>query len=91
MITQFWKRWRKEFLPSLNVRGKWFNPKRELTAGDVVLLVEPNAKRGEWPLGRVIETYRGGDGLIRVVKIRVGDNEYIRPVHRLCPLERDND
>ena len=91
LITQFWKRWRKEFLPSLNVRGKWFNPKRELTAGDVVLLVEPNAKRGEWPLGRVIETYRGGDGLIRVVKIRVGDNEYIRPVHRLCPLERDND
>ena len=68
-----------------------FNPKRELTAGDVVLLVEPNAKRGEWPLGRVIETYRGGDGLIRVVKIRVGDNEYIRPVHRSYPLERDND
>ena len=88
LISQFWKRWRKEFLPSLNVRGKWFNPKRELTAGDVVLLVEPNAKRGEWPLGRVVETYRGDDDLIRVVKIKVGDTDYIRPVHRLCPLER---
>ena len=65
-----------------------FNPKRELTAGDVVLLVEPNAKLGEWPLGRVVETYRGDDDLIRVVKIKVGDTDYIRPVHRLCPLER---
>ena len=88
LISQFWKRWRKEFLPSLNVRGKWFNPKRELTAGDVVLLVQPNAKRGEWPLGRVVETCRGDDDLIRVVKIKVGDTDYIRPVHRLCPLER---
>ena len=88
LISQFWKRWRKEFLPSLNVRGKWFNPKRELTAGNVVVLVEPNAKRGEWPLGRVVETYRGDDDLIRVVKIKVGDTDYIRPVHRLCPLER---
>ena len=88
LITQIWKRWRKEFLPSLNVRGKWFNPKQELTTGDVVLLVEPNAKRSEWPLGRVVETYRGDDKLIRVVKIRVGDTEYVKPVHRLCPLER---
>ncbi|XP_028414792.1 uncharacterized protein LOC114537879 [Dendronephthya gigantea] len=90
LIAQIWKRWRKEFLPSLNVRGKWFEPKRELKPGDVVLVVDQNAKRYEWPLGRIQEIYRGGDGLIRVVKIRVGDNEYIRPVHRLCPLERDN-
>jgi hypothetical protein len=88
LITQFWKRWRKEFIPSLNVRRKWFNPKRELAAGDVVILFEPNAKRGEWPLGRVMETYRGADDLIRVVKVRVGDHKYIQPVHRLCPLER---
>lgn len=90
MIGQFWKRWRKEFLPSLNVRGKWFNPKRELAVDDVVLVVEPNAKRGEWPLGRVLDIYRGADNLIRVVKVRVGNNEYTRPVHRLCPLEQDS-
>ena len=90
LIGQFWKRWRKEFLPSLNVRGKWFNPKRELAVDDVVLVVEPNAKRGEWPLGRVLDIYRGADNLIRVVKVRVGNNEYTRPVHRLCPLEQDS-
>lgn len=50
-------------------------------------LCEPNAHRGEWPLGRVIEAYPGADGLVRVVKVKAKDKEYLRPVHRLCPLE----
>ena len=58
LLGQFWKRWRKEFLPSLNLRKKWFHPRHNLKEGDVVLIVEPNASRGEWPLGRVIEAYR---------------------------------
>ncbi|KAL9966671.1 hypothetical protein ACROYT_G024783 [Oculina patagonica] len=87
LLGQFWKRWRKEFLPSLNVRKKWFHPRHNLKEGDVVLIVEPNARRGEWPLGRVIEAYPGADGLVRVVKVKAKDKEYLRPVHRLCPLE----
>ena len=70
LLGQFWKRWRKEFLPSLNARKKWFHPRHNLKEGDVVLIVEPNARRGEWPLGRVIEAYPGADGLVRVVKSR---------------------
>ena len=87
LLGQFWKRWRKEFLPSLNVRKKWFHPRHNLKEGDVVLIVEPNASRREWPLGRVIEAYPGDDGLVRVVKVKVKNKEYLRPVHRLCPLE----
>ena len=87
LLGQFWKRWRKEFLPSLNVRKKWFHPRHNLKEGDVVLIVEPNASKGEWPLGRVIEAYPGDDGLVRVVKVKAKNKEYLRPVHRLCPLE----
>ena len=87
LLGQFWKRWRKEFLPSLNVRKKWFHPRHNLKEGDIVLIVEPNASRGEWPLGRVIEAYPGDDGLVRVVKVKAKNKEYLRPVHRLCPLE----
>jgi hypothetical protein len=47
LISQFWKRWRKEFLPSLNLRSKWFHLQRNLKVGDVVLVVDPNAKRGD--------------------------------------------
>lgn len=67
----------KNFLPSLNMRGKWFNAKRELSADDVVLVIEHS------------RNIPGSDNLIRVVKIRVGNSEYIRPAHRLCPLEHD--
>jgi hypothetical protein len=89
LISQFWKRWIKEFLPSLNIRNKWFHQKRNLKVGDVVLVVEANAKRGDWPLGRITEVRPGADGLVRVVKVKVGKTIYKRPVHRLCPLEID--
>ena len=87
LLGQLWKRWRKEFLPSLNVRKKWFHPSHNLKKGDIVLIVEPNARRGEWPLGCVIEAYPGADVLVRVVKVKAKDKEYLRPVHCLCPLE----
>ena len=29
----------------------------------------------------------GVDGLVRVVRIKTKDGEYLRPVHCLCPLE----
>ena len=86
-LGQFWKRWRQEFLPSLNVRKKWFHARHSLKEGDVVLIVELNTSRGEWPLGREIEAYTGDDGLVRVVKVKAKNKEYLRPVHRLCPLE----
>jgi len=66
-LGQFWKRWRREFLPTLNVRRKWFRPRHNWKEGDVVLIAESKAKRREWPLGRVMEVYPGDDGLVRVL------------------------
>ena len=86
LLSQVWRRWQKEFLPSLNFRQKWFQAQRNLQKGDVVLLVEPGAKRGEWPLGRITETLPGADGQVRVAKVAVGKYEYLRPVNRLFPL-----
>ena len=55
--------------------------------GDIILMVEPNARRGAWPLGRITETLPGDDGLVRIVRVKAKNKEYLRPVHRLCPLE----
>jgi hypothetical protein len=87
LLKMFWKRWRKEFLPQINVRKKWFHPRHNLKNGDVVMMIEPDASRGEWPLGRVMEVYPGGDGLVRVVRVKSRNKEYVRPIHRICPLE----
>ena len=87
LLSQFWKRWQREFLPTLNSRRKWFEPQRNLQEGDVVLVIEPHTSRGEWPLGRITETHPGEDGMVRVAKVRVDKREFLRPINRLCPPE----
>ena len=47
--------------------------------GRKVLLVEPEAKREEWPLGRITETHPGAGGQVRVAKVAVDKYEYLKP------------
>ena len=61
--------------------------KQNLKEGDVVLVAEPNQPRGVWPLGRIVSTYPGRDGMVRAVTVRTKTGEYKRPIARLCLLE----
>ena len=49
--------------------------------------VEPDAKWGEWPLAWIIEAYPGIDRLVRMVKVKSRNAEYIKPIHWICPLK----
>ena len=40
LAKQFWSRWRKKYLINLNSRQKWFQPKRNLKIGDIVIVQE---------------------------------------------------
>ena len=66
--AQFWRRWRGEFLSSLNARSKWFETKRKFKE-DAIVIVTPDAKRREWPISRIVKTHLGKDELLRVVDI----------------------
>jgi len=83
----FWKRWLKEYLPELQLRQKWVQPKRNIIVGDVVLVVNETSPRRSWPLGRILETYPGKDGLVRTVLVRTGTTTLTRPIDKLCLLE----
>jgi len=83
----FWKRWLREYLPTLKTRGKW--RLTNLKPNALVLLVDDNIPRGRWNLGRILETYPGPDGLVRVAKVKTKDAVYIRPIQKLCLLEND--
>ena len=83
----FWRRFTKEYLPSLTERKKWKEKKQNLKEGDVVLVAEPNQPRGVWPLGRIVSTHPGQDGLVRAVTVRTQHGEYKRPIAKLCLLE----
>ncbi|XP_070579291.1 uncharacterized protein [Ptychodera flava] len=87
LMRHFWKRWLREWLPTLNIRKKWFTPQRDLQVDDIVLVISPDTQRGHWPLGRVTEVHPGRDGHVRVVTVKVGKSKFLRPVTKVCPLE----
>ena len=62
---QFWKRWVKEFLPTLLPRSKWLELKRNVSINDVVLIVDENSPRSQWALKQIVKTY--SKGIIRTV------------------------
>lgn len=90
LTNLFWKRWLKEYLPTLQQKGKWTQVKRNLAPGDLVLVAEDNVHRGQWPLGRVIEVYFGKDGYARSAKIKTRSTQLVRPISKLCFLESTN-
>ncbi|XP_006821278.1 uncharacterized protein LOC102807915, partial [Saccoglossus kowalevskii] len=69
----FWTRWRKEYLINLQSRQKWQKTKRNIQVGDIVLLQEADTIRSHWRLAKAIETINDKDGLVRRVKILMGD------------------
>ena len=87
LIRHVWQRWIRELLPTLGKRTKWYQEKKNLAVGDIVLVTSPSTPRGSWPLGRVINTYPGDDGHVRAVRIKCNDKEYVRPINRLCPID----
>ena len=47
LIKGFWKRWLREFLPKMNLRGKWTEERKDVTVGEVVLCLEPGLPKGK--------------------------------------------
>ena len=91
LVKIFWKRWREEFLATLNTRKKWREKKDNLKVGDVVLVVDQNAPSGQWPLGRVEEVFPGQDGRVRIVQVSTRGHKFTRLITRLCPLNVSDD
>ena len=83
----FWKRWLKEYIPRLQERGKWLEPRRNMRAGNLVLISQPTTPRRQWPLGLIIEAHESTDGLVRTVRVQTSSGVYERPVAKLCLLE----
>ena len=88
LSDMFWKRWTKEYLPSLQKRMKWSEFRRNIDAGDLVLVVDDSTPRCSWPLGRVLKIYPNkDDGLVRVAQVKTKSGTFLRPITKLCVLE----
>ncbi len=51
LSREFWSRWSKEYLLSLNRQTRWFRSSRNFMVGDIVLLKDQQLFTHTWPLG----------------------------------------
>ena len=96
ILSDFWKRWRSEYLIELREAHRHPNlqggVKMPINTGDIVVVHDENLPRGLWKLGRVGELIVGADGNIRSAEVQVSSRgirpaTLRRPIRRLYPLE----
>lgn len=73
LANEFWTRWRKEYLMSLQQRNKWHKSRRNAQKNDIVLLEDDLAPRNQWKLAKVVEVVPGADGRVRRLKLLVSN------------------
>lgn len=87
LANEFWVRWKKEYLQSLQQRQRWTKPRRETCVGDIVIVKDDDQPRNKWQLARVVETFPSADGHVRKVKIAVADRELDRSGKQVRPTK----
>jgi hypothetical protein len=86
LLNIFWCRWKKEYLHNLQKREKWVKPQRNIEIGDIVIVKDDNAPRCQWQLARVDQTLPSKDGLVRKVRLAMGDKSLSKEGKRTHPL-----
>lgn len=74
LTNEFWRRWKKEYLLSLQQRQIWHKDKRDTMVNDIVIVCEDSSPRNQWKIARVAEVYPSPDGRVRKVKLLLSDS-----------------
>ena len=87
LADMFWRRWIREYRPSLAQRPKWRERVAPIEVGDLVLIVDPTLPRNAWPRGRVVTATPAADGQVRMVRVKTATgNVYSRPATKIAVL-----
>ena len=90
VVNAFWKRFRNEYLTSLQERTKSITRVRDYRVGDLVMLYDELkiAHRGHFPLGLVTAVKQSlSDNAVRTVSVKTQSGVFERPVNKICLLE----
>ena len=90
LADNFWRRWVREYLPTLTKRTKWYRRAEPVKIGDIVVIIDETLERNHWPKGRVVEVFPGKDGQVRVVNVQTQNGIYKRPVAKVTVLDLSN-
>ncbi|XP_063368840.1 uncharacterized protein LOC134657211 isoform X4 [Cydia amplana] len=82
----FWKTWSQSYLSQLQSRPKWKYQQTNLKEGDLVIVKDMNTSPLNWPMARIVKTFPGRDGLVRVADVKINNKIFRRAITKLCPL-----
>ncbi|KAL4083424.1 hypothetical protein QTP88_028740 [Uroleucon formosanum] len=85
----FWRRWSREYLNTLQARGRWTKTKTNLEVGAMVIVKANDSPPLSWSLGRIVEVYPESDKVVRVAKVMTKQGVFTRPVVKLVSLPTD--
>ncbi|GFV61972.1 integrase catalytic domain-containing protein [Trichonephila clavipes] len=89
LVNDLRVRFRNEYLSQLLQKMRIRTQKYIPEIGDIVLISNESLKRIDWPLGRILQIYTSGDGIVRRAKVKTLSGVVVRPIQKLCPLELD--
>ena len=102
IVNSYWKKMVQQYFPSLIARQKWHVKRRNVEIGDVVMLQDSNAVRGEREMAKISDVESDNDGVVRKCEVqyrqRTEDGSYSkkftslkRAVQRLIVVAPVND
>ena len=84
IADKFWKRWIVEYPKTIMKRSKWYVSRKNLSPGDIVMIVDTFTARGKWPSGKITKTFPDSDGLVRTFLIKTESGIIKRPISKLA-------
>ena len=62
---------------------------RNLREGELVWMVDESVRRCEYKMGRVIQVFKGHNGVVGSARVKMAHGEFNRPVVKLVPVFYD--
>lgn len=69
-VQDFWSKWEKDYLSSLQQRTKWQTPIDNLKVGQLVTIKDDDTPPTKWLMARVVKIKPGKDNHVRVAQLR---------------------
>ena len=71
VAEEFWRRWRSEYVQSLQTRLNWKTNQASPTEGDIVLIKDKQNPRNSWPISKITSLKLSNDGKVRSVILKL--------------------
>ncbi|XP_067933186.1 uncharacterized protein [Watersipora subatra] len=88
IANEFWKRWRTDYLSTLQQRQKWNKPTKDIKVGGIVVVNDSDAVRNDWKLAKVVQCNKSRDGLVRSARVLIANPDYRKGTNKRQHLDR---